>query len=271
MMCPKCGGYINDDATFCPKCGTAISNGEPMAPMTGMNGMPPVPPPPMPNNNGNNNNKGIIVAVCVGAAVLVFAVVMILTFLVVSDNSPFAPKPTPTPAPTPVPTATPAPPAPTPQIVYVPVQEEKGTPAPAPKQESKPSSGGYKTYYSETYDFSCAYPADFTVYNDGGTLTLYTVRSQDGRAVEKIVAKPNQGETVSSSRAQYLSEHPGTIIYEATGSDYYACNVRNGSMEYYRFCKFANGNLYWFDFDSPASQHELYDVYINDIYNSLSY
>ena len=42
-----------------------------------------------------------------------------------------------------------------------------------------------------------------------------------------------------------------------------------GITEYYKYCKFRNGNMYWFEFISPHAYHDIYDVYINDIYGTF--
>ena len=255
MMCPKCGAYISDDATFCPQCGMTIYENNPDMRTTNQGGT---------QQSGGNDNRGLIILVCSIAAAVIFVAIATLSFLFMSGNSPFGAKETPAPAPTPTPA-----PAPTPQIVYVPQPETHPQAVNPPSQQS--SATGYSTFHSDRYNFSCKYPASFIPYNDGGTLTLYTLRSPDGQGTEKIVAKPNEGETVSSSSAEFLSAHPGTITYESVGDDYYAYSVLSGSTETYRYCKFAKGNLYWFEFSYPYSQLDVYDKYINDIYGSFSY
>ncbi len=267
MMCPKCGAYISDDATFCPQCGMTIYENNPDMRTANQGGAP----QPVGGGN-NNNNRGLIILICSIAAAVLFVVLVTFGFLLMSGNSPFGaketPAPTPVATPTPEPTPTPAPaPAPTPQIVYVPQPQPETNPNPV--QQYRPT--GYNTFRSDKYNFSCEYPAGFIPYDDGGTLTLYTLRSPDGQGTEKIVAKPNEGETVGSSSADFLASHPGTITYESVGSDYYAYSVLSGSTETYRYCKFAKGNLYWFEFSYPYSQLDVYDTYINDIYGSFSY
>lgn len=282
MMCPKCGAYISDDATFCPKCGTAISGG-------GMNNMMDSGGMQYGGNNGNNGNKGLIILICGIAAAAIFVITAIIAFLLMSGNWPGS-KEEETPAPTEAavvqPTEAPVQPTvevvqPTPQIVYV--ETDSGSSSsnnnnynnpPAqqqPQQQQPQQATGYRTFYSPEYDFSCDYPANFTVYNDNGQLTLYTLHSPDGAGIEKIVAKPNEGETVDSSRREFINAHAGTITYESVGDNYYAYSIQNGNMEYYKYCKFAKGNLYWFEFSYPLSQYDMYDVYINDVYKSFSY
>ena len=258
MVCPKCGAQISDGATFCPVCGAAaLQNNQ----QNNQYYNPPVPPQ---GGMNNRNDKAMIIIICAAAAAALFVVVAVTSFLLMGGGFSFGAKETPTPIPTVEPEPTPVP-IPTPQIVYVPVQAEE--PPPPPQEQV----GGYRTYYNGDYGFSCDYPASFVMYDDGGTLTLHTVRSPDWSGIERIVAMPNSGETVGSSSSQFLANHPGEVTYSSTGSDYYALTVRCGEMEYYRYCKFAKGNLYWFEFEYPSSQHDMYDVYINDVYRSFSY
>ncbi|MDD6484051.1 MAG: zinc ribbon domain-containing protein [Clostridiales bacterium] len=256
MICNKCGANFEDDASFCPQCGAPVERNYGSI-----------------NTGGNNNNKNnITVLIIIIICLLVFIIAALAAYIFASGNSPFAPKPTPTPVPTASPIPSPAPtqpPEPTAQVIYI-TPEPRHDP-PAPPQQAPRTYSGYETYYSSRYGFSCYYPASFIPYDDYGTLTLYTLRSPDGQGIEKIVAKPNSGETVSSSKNEYTSEHPGSITYQSSGNDYYAVNIRNGGREYYKYCKFRNGNLYWFEFEYPVAQHDIYDIYINDVYNSISY
>lgn len=260
MNCPKCGTQLSEGATFCPHCGSSTGNGYRN------------PTPPNGNNyggggRGQNNNTTVIIIVAIVAAV-VCILAAIITFAAYNQGEKNA-EATPTPMPTPTIQATPditTAPAPTVQVVYV-----TEPPSTASQSRSNTSSqSGYKSFYSDEYAFKCDYPASFVAYNDGGTLTLHTVRSQDGTADEKIVAKPNEGETPNSEYKRFLNMHPGTVEYDTIGSSYFAINVDNGVTEYYKYCKFENGNLYWFEMYYPSSQHDLYDKYINDIYRSIT-
>lgn len=276
MICPRCGAQMRDGAPFCPKCGATIQisgTGSPMGganPVNG-NGMPPNGMPPN-MGGGKKNNTPIILAV-IGVGALIFAIVMITAFMAFAEVGPFKPDPTPTPVPTPTPTVEPTPiPQPTAQVVYVtqpPQQQTVVVQVPQQPQTNAVSNPSYKRYSSSEYGYSINYPSHFSVYNDGGTTTLYTVQSSDGSARELIAATPTGGATVSSSLNSYISSHQGSVSYKTSGSDYYAVNIKNGAVEYYKYCKFKNGNMYWFEFISPTADHDIYDTYINDIYNSI--
>lgn len=257
MRCPKCGKELSADAAFCPFCGSTVNGAE---------NQPFYPPPPSPNRN----NKALIAVICVIAVLIIGVIAALASFVIYKGSSEEKATPSPiaateTPAPTPPPTPTPVPTQEV-QVIYV-----TPTPTPYTNYSNAPSAAdGYKTFYSSRYNFSCYYPASFNEYNDYGTATLYAVRSRDGLGEEKIAAKPNTGETPESEFNRYVSAHPGTVTYKTVGSDYFAANILNGNTEYYKYCKFRNGNLYWFEFNYPHSQHNVYDVFVNDVYNSIN-
>lgn len=273
MICPRCGAQVRDGAPFCPKCGATMQG----VPNTGMPTTPLTPNTGMPNMQGGNpngnkkSNLPVILAIAISGAVI-FLVTFTIMFMAFAEVGPFEPEPTPTP--TPVPTTAPTPiPQSTVQVVYV--TQPPQAPPPQQAQNVPITSGAvanpsYSRYSSSEYGFSCSYPTHFSVYDDGGLVTLYTVQAPDGSAREIIAATPIGGASVSSSLNSYISDHPGSISYKTSGADYYAVNIKNGATEYYKYCKFKNGNMYWFEFISPTAEHEIYDVYINDIYQSMS-
>lgn len=257
MNCPRCNQPVNDNDVFCQNCGERIisrSNNE------GEYGKPP--------KNNKNNNAAVLIIGILSALVICVAAALIMYFVYsgsVKANA--TPSPMPTPAASPTAQVVYVTPEPTPQVIYVTPQPPQAPPpannAPAPQ----PDISGYRTYYSDKYSFGCNYPASFIPYDDYGS-TLYTLQSPDGLATEKISAKANSGETVNSELNYFLAI--GSVEYKSSGKDYFAARVRNGSTYYYKYCKFKNGNLYWFEFSYPVSQHGVYDSYINDIYSSIS-
>lgn len=124
----------------------------------------------------------------------------------------------------------------------------------------------YEMYNDTEYGFQCSYPTHFSKYNDTDTATRYAVQSDDGRVKERICVKPQNGTTVEAELNSFISSFSGETTYKTSGSDYYAASIDEGTVEHYRFCKFKNGNMYWFEFHSPSNEHEIYDNYINDIY-----
>ena len=191
-----------------------------------------------------------------------------------SGNSPFAPKATSTPMPTPMPlpTATPTQmPEVTPQIVYVTQEPQQAN---VPPQQPRQDTGvvahpSYTMYNSSAYGFKCSYPSHFVVYNDGKAETLYSVEAPDGSAREIIATKSAADTSVGNELNFYIQNHAGNVTYKTSGADYFAVTVNDGITEYYKYCKFRNGNMYWFEFISPHAYHDIYDVYINDIYGTF--
>lgn len=227
---------------------------------------------------GKKNNTGVIIGIVI-ASVVVFLIAVYTVYAAYSGMWPFGSNKEPEPAPTPTPISTPAStpastPTPTPVPTQMPTLPPITLPTQAPAVSSSSSSAvpnpTYTTFKSDAYGFSCAYPSHFKVYNDGGTLTLWTGSTSDGKAREIIVAMPIGSETVNSSFNNYTSSHRGSITYQTKGSDYYAVCINDGTTEYYKYCKFKNGNMYWFEFISPHAEHNIYDIYINDIYNSFN-
>lgn len=270
MYCNNCGTKVPDDATFCPNCGNNMQS------QKQLNG---IKNDFSKNTNGNkhskknNNNTALIVAIIV-ATLIVFISAGLIMFNVMSGSSPFAPKATSTPMPTPMPlpTATPTPmPEVTPQIVYVTQEPQQAN---VPPQQPRQDTGvvahpSYTMYNSSAYGFKCSYPSHFVVYNDGKAETLYSVEAPDGSARKIIATKSAADTSVGNELNFYIQNHAGNVTYKTSGADYFAVTVNDGITEYYKYCKFRNGNMYWFEFISPHAYHDIYDVYINDIYGTF--
>lgn len=236
----------------------------------------------VPPKEKKNVNLGVILGIVI-SSVIIFILAVVVVYMAWTGTGFFADKsePSPTPAATVMPVASPTPmPTPSPVPTEMPTLPPVVLPTQTPFTGNNSSSGSssytaavanpkYTTFKSDAYGFSCSYPSHFQVYNDGGTLTLWTGCTSDGRAREIIVATPVGNETVNSSFNTYTSSHRGSITYQTKGSDYYAVCINDGTTEYYKYCKFKNGNMYWFEFISPHSEHAIYDIYINDIYNSM--
>ena len=276
-FCPNCGSRVKknmstDDAgkwTTCSRCGSEVREGKAYCPNCGNRIEAVTPPGDEPKPVQNNK---LLIAIATAGGVLLIAALIVIAVLVANNmDSQSSPTPTPTPTPTASPTPTPKPtPTPTPRPTPTPTLKPMPTPQPIQQETSAVSNPSYTRFSNSEYGFSINYPSHFKAYNDGGTITLHTVESPDKQAREIIAAIPANGETVDSSYNSYVSGHSGSIEYQNKGSDFYAINILSGNTEYYKYCKFANGNIYWFEFISPHSQHEIYDKYINDIYQSIN-
>jgi hypothetical protein len=301
MYCRNCGAKIADEgARFCPECGTAVRNDVPSGTdnvqKRNYNGN---------NYNGNdynsNNHSGSnrngnnnMLAFIALAAVMAVIICALIVFIIVKASGGkqteennnngavvlFTAAPTATPTPTPVPTATPTPtPVSAPASDHAPAPVSNPASAPEPPrtvtwEEAVNSrtisevSGGYKRYTNTAYNFSCLFPAGFEVFNDG-TKSLWSVRSSDGGVV--TISASAATDSVSDGKQRYISQKGGTIDYQNSGSNFYAVRLADGGKYHYKYCKYANGNMYWFEVDFPGSSYSRYDTIINDMYQSLTY
>ena len=93
--CTKCGARMDDDAAFCTACGAsaapaAATPAEPAAPATPATQEAPLfasdyiaPPPVQPRKS----RVGLILAICIPAAVVVLALVVVAVFALSSGNA----------------------------------------------------------------------------------------------------------------------------------------------------------------------------------------
>lgn len=265
MRCQNCGAEVRSGAQFCQNCGARIDrlpernrvyDGQRYA-----------------SNRGGKQNEvnPLVIVIIILAAIILFGAAFLVSNQIMGGGLFVKATPTPSPTPVPTPIATEAP-APTPQIVYVTPQQ----PVPPPPQQPADTENvvrypSYSTYNSSKFGFRCNYPSHYLTYNDGLNTSLYTVRSADGNAIQKICAKVNEGETVQGQLQNFIDTHRGYVDYKTSGSDYFAVSIINGTMHSYKYCKFKYGNLYWFEFEYNTSSYaDVYDSYINDIYKSFS-
>ena len=216
MYCKKCGANLNDSERFCYKCGTPVDNSPVGNSQPTPNYQMPQYQPVVPNNR-NSNSQLITLAIVISMIFLVAAIA--LTYMIVGEKGPFKPEATPTPMPTPTPVVTVAPtqaPAPTPIVVVI---EKDGSENKPPIENSgHVYNPDYSTFRNTAYGFSCAYPSNLQVYDDGG-MTLYTVKNYDGSVRQLISAESASGKSVSSSMNEFISRYPGSVTYKTSGSD----------------------------------------------------
>lgn len=262
-ICPKCGEQVSDQATFCPKCGASITNGV-------------IPGGNYVTDNTPEQNNAPIIAALIAAPVIIFIIAVTLVYMSGTHTGIFAPKTTPTPIPTATPTVKPTPeptevPMPTPEVKVVYVTPQPTQAPPAKKSYDMPvTNPTYYTYTDSDYGFSCSYPSHFKNYNDGDPFTRHTSQTADGSARLVITGTPISSATVSSELNKYISNHPGSVTYKTSGSDYYALSINNGTTRYYKYCKFRNGDMCWFELIYPSEYESIYDNYVNDIYDSFT-
>lgn len=168
----------------------------------------------------------------------------------------------PTPAP---PTPTPVPPTPTPAA-----QAPKTDKADTPKSGGVVASPSYKTYSDADYSFSCAYPSHFVLYNEDNAFVRYSLRAPDNTAEIKICATNNKaGLSPQTVRDNFVSTYPGSIDYKNLGDDWCVIRTLDSGKYHYGYFKLSGGKIRGFEFHFDAAYFDIYDSYINDIYDKL--
>ena len=277
MRCSRCYTEVPNNVSYCPNCGQSMR-------FSGN------------NYNGNNNNKILIILIIVLALVLSIwggVVAFMLMNSEVEDGD--IPTNTPkvidvqTPAPTPVqPTQeVPPTPLPTPQngnttVVILPgdsggntnSSNQGNSSGTAGNVVSGQTSGATVSYStpSTSYSypgknledgFSCVYPSNFSVYDDGGD-SQYTVKSSDGSARQIIDVEPIYGST-SQVMSNYIASHGGSASIQECGDNYFVARVNNGSTGYYKYGKKVGNKLYTAELIYPAEMSSEYGRVMNDI------
>lgn len=261
MKCSRCGMEYDEYASFCPQCGAITQKryGDDSFDVSrsGYNY----------NNYQNKSPMGTDKIILIVAVVVLTLALVIVASILGCPNSKGV-RVVVTPEPTTAPTATPTP-TPTPEPIYEIATAVPVTPAPTrvPTPVPDPSSGYYKTYSNSSYGFSCQYPSNFRVYDDGKR-TLYTVMSPDGQG-RVLIDAIKCSNYPPNDRDAYINSIGGTVTYKAGDGDFYATSVRTGGMIYYKYAKYRNGIRYSFEVIYPQSQYDAYDIIINDIYDTF--
>lgn len=139
-------------------------------------------------------------------------------------------------------------------------------------EEGVVTNPSYYTYSDSSYNFSCAYPSHFRLYNDSDSFVRYSLCAPDNSALLKICAAGNgSGRSPSAVAAGFKSSYPGSVEYEDSGSSWCAVRTRNSSGYHYCYFKLTDGMIRGFEFHSDSKYFNTYDMYINDIYGSLNF
>lgn len=142
----------------------------------------------------------------------------------------------------------------------------------------KPASSGvvsypsYSTYSDSDYNFSCSYPSHFRVYNEKNNFMRYTLSAPDDTATLKICATSNSSWlSVSTVAGNFKSSYPGSTDYENSGADWCAVRTYKNGWYHYGYFKLTNNMIRGFEFHFNSNYFDIYDRYINDIYNSFKF
>ncbi len=236
MKCSKCGADIKKGQLFCPECGIKVK--------------------------GNGTKIIIILVVVLILMLLIVAGLLAVLFGddsgsssgTVANNvqSTIAPTKKPTEKPIEAPTINPV------------VSTE--TNSSSVVHERNPQ---YATYRNSKFDFSCKYPLNFHVVSSGEN--VYEMENADGSARLSISVGYNYGETVSESKYYFDTGHNGAIEYSSSGDTFYAERINYNGTCYYRYYKSVGAVSYYFDLIYPSNYQDIYDKYVNDIYQSITY
>lgn len=132
------------------------------------------------------------------------------------------------------------------------------------------SNPGYKTYDDADYNFSCAYPTHFQVYNDSSKFVRYSLKAPDNSATLKICGTvDNYNRSVKTVADNFKNSYPGTIDYENSGDTWCVVSTRDNNQYHYGYFSVRNGMIRGFEMHYNKENHTIYDKYINDIYDSL--
>lgn len=157
-----------------------------------------------------------------------------------------------------------------------PANTSSATKAPSSSSSSSSASSSvisnptYRTYGDADYNFNCAYPSHFKVYNDSDKFVRYSLKAPDNTATLKICATGNgSGLTVQKVSDNFVSSYPGTVDYKDSGSDWCAISTIKNGQTHYGYFKVESDKIRGFELHYNSTYTSVYDQYVNDIYNSL--
>lgn len=255
-FCTKCGSKISEDDNFCPECGEPVSRAQDDEELQNE------------AQNKPKSHKALIVLLSIFILLLIMCIAGVITYIFMNENSTILKESLD--RQNAVSLYTPPPSAPVPSASVTPSVK---THSAKRESEATPAVTGseYSVFYDREYNFSCAYPTGFKQYNDNTMSGRYSLKSADGKGTFKICASKNSTNITSEqSISVFKSKCGGLTDYESKGDRYYAVRMKNSGMCYYKYLQLANGNMYWFEFEYPEEQEDIYDEYVNYIYKSFT-
>ncbi len=134
------------------------------------------------------------------------------------------------------------------------------------------SNPTYATYTDKDYNFSCSYPTHFQVYNENNSFMRYTLKAADNTATLKICATKNSSNlSVQTVLDNFKSTYPGNVDYENSGDYWCVASTAKDGTAHYAYFNLKNGMIRGFEFHCDEKYIDIYDKYINDIYDSLKF
>lgn len=262
MKCIKCGAKLKSNAVYCHKCGMRVDKNQN-------------------NNNDTDTQTGGSKAVIVLLVVLILLVLLGLAalgaYLFVGNQSSVIRDELSAPTPTEQPPVV---------ATIVPKEDTEDDTKNSIKTSEKPkekptlssddenthiSDPEYKTYTDSEFKFSCSYPSHFEKYTDNTSTARYNLKTNDGEVTMRICAEKNTaGLTIQQSLSVFKSKHGGIVEYTASGESYYAIRINADGVCYYKYLRLKNNTFYWFEFTYPKEEKNIYEEYIQHIYESFT-
>ena len=130
----------------------------------------------------------------------------------------------------------------------------------------------YKTYHDSYFNFTCNYPSDFQeCYNDDD-FVRYLSKASDNSAIFMICATANDmnisAKTVSDN---FKISYPGKVDYENSGDLWCAISTKQNGQCHYAYYHVDNKSIRGFELHHDSRYCDIYDEYIQDIYDSIKF
>ncbi len=131
----------------------------------------------------------------------------------------------------------------------------------------------WKVYTNPDFGFSLKYPAHFVLYNDHDDTNVYTVVAPDGTADIKFFTYEDVGEVSMEERGREMQDAwDGDRQYFQAKEGFYALRSLRDGVYYYEYAHNDVGKgVTGFTFIYDERYHDIYDSYINEIYQSRSW
>lgn len=257
MKCVKCGAKLKNNAVYCHKCGKRVNNTQDTRDTV----------------EEKSGNKVVIVLLVALILLVLLGLTALGSYLFMGNQSSVIRDELS------APTATQQPPV---VATIVPIEdtEDDAEATQKPKERAMlgedtdsehVSNPEYKTYTDAEFKFSCSYPSHFEKYVDNTSTARCNFKTTGGEVTMRICAEKNTADlTIQQSLSVFKSKHGGIVEYTSSGESYYAVRINAGGVCYYKYLRLKNNTFYWFEFTYPEDARDIYEGYIQHIYESFT-